>query len=46
MAVRAFFIGTKWSWRNVSARIPDRECIFMSDGTFNADGRVLTDGLK
>jgi hypothetical protein len=34
MAVRAFLIGTKWSWRNVSARIPDRECIFMSDGTF------------
>ncbi len=34
MDVRAFLIGTKWSWRNVSARVPDRECIFMADGTF------------
>ncbi|MDZ4405681.1 hypothetical protein [Prosthecobacter sp.] len=32
--VRAFLIGTKWSWRNVSAGVPDRECIFMDDGTF------------
>jgi hypothetical protein len=34
MEVRAFLIGTKWSWRNVSANVPDRECIFMADGTF------------
>ena len=34
MDVRAFLIGTKWSWRNVSAGVPDRECIFMADGTF------------
>lgn len=34
MDVRAFLIGTKWSWRNVSARVPDRECVFMADGTF------------
>lgn len=34
MAVRAFLIGSKWSWRNVSAGIPDRECLFMADGTF------------
>jgi hypothetical protein len=34
MDVRTFLIGTKWSWRNVSAGVPDRECIFMADGTF------------
>lgn len=34
MDVRAFLIGTKWTWRNVSAGVPDRECIFMADGTF------------
>lgn len=34
MALRTFLIGTKWSWRNVSAGVPDRECLFMADGTF------------
>lgn len=34
MEVKAFLIGTKWSWRNVSAGVPDRECVFMADGTF------------
>lgn len=34
MDVRTFLIGTKWSWRNVSAGVPDRECIFMEDDTF------------
>lgn len=34
MEVRAFLIGTKWSWRNVRAGVPDRECVFMADGTF------------
>ena len=34
MEVRAFLINTKWTWRNVSAGVPDRECIFMADGTF------------
>lgn len=27
-------ITNKWSWRNVSAGVPDRECVFMPDGTF------------
>jgi hypothetical protein len=27
-------LDTKWSWRNVSAGVPDRECVFMKDGTF------------
>lgn len=34
MSVLEFLIGTKWTWRNVSAGVPDRECIFMADGTF------------
>lgn len=34
MDVRAFLINTKWSWRNVRAGVPDRECVFMADGTF------------
>jgi len=34
MDVRAFLINTKWSWRNVKAGVPDRECVFMADGTF------------
>lgn len=34
MDVRAFLINTKWTWRNVKAGVPDRECIFMADGTF------------
>jgi hypothetical protein len=31
---RQLLLATKWSWRNVSAGVPDRECIFMADGTF------------
>ena len=27
-------LNTKWMWKNVSAGVPDRECIFMEDGTF------------
>lgn len=34
MDVRAFLINTKWTWRNVRAGVPDRECVFMADGTF------------
>ncbi len=34
MDVRTFLIGTKWSWRNVNAGVPERECVFMADGTF------------
>jgi len=34
MEVQAFLISTKWTWRNVKAGVPDRECIFMPDGTF------------
>ncbi|QIF02995.1 hypothetical protein [Roseimicrobium sp. ORNL1] len=31
---RQLLLTNKWSWRNVSAGIPDRECVFMPDGTF------------
>jgi hypothetical protein len=31
---RQLLLATKWSWRNVSANVPDRECVFMADGTF------------
>jgi len=31
---RQLLLATKWSWRNVSAGVPDRECVFMPDGTF------------
>lgn len=32
--LRNFLLTNKWSWRNVSAGVPDRECVFMADGTF------------
>ncbi|HYF34963.1 MAG TPA: hypothetical protein VD994_06695 [Prosthecobacter sp.] len=31
---RELLLNTKWTWRNVSAGVPDRECVFMKDGTF------------
>ena len=31
---RDLLLMNKWSWRNVSAGIPGRECVFMPDGTF------------
>ncbi len=31
---RQLLLATKWSWRNVSAGVPDRECVFMPDNTF------------
>jgi hypothetical protein len=32
--LRELLLANKWSWRNVSAGVPDRECVFMPDGTF------------
>jgi hypothetical protein len=32
--LRDLLLTNKWSWRNVSAGVPDRECVFMPDGTF------------
>ncbi len=31
---RDLLLTNKWSWRNVTAGVPDRECVFMPDGTF------------
>ena len=31
---RELLLHTKWTWKNVTAGIPDRECVFMADGTF------------
>ena len=31
---RNLLLTNKWSWRNVVAHVPDRECVFMPDGTF------------
>lgn len=31
---RQLLLSTKWMWKNVSANVPDRECVFMPDGTF------------
>lgn len=31
---RQLLLTTKWMWRNVSAGVPDRECVFMEDGSF------------
>lgn len=31
---RQLLLATKWMWRNVSAGVPDRECVFMPDGSF------------
>ena len=31
---RQLLLATKWSWRNVLADVPDRECVFMPDDTF------------
>ncbi len=31
---RDLLLTNKWSWRNLSAGVPDRECVFMPDGTF------------
>ena len=31
---RQLLLAHKWSWSNVSAGVPDRECVFMPDGTF------------
>jgi hypothetical protein len=32
--LRQLLLATKWSWRNVAADVPDRECVFMADGAF------------
>jgi hypothetical protein len=31
---RQLLLATKWIWKNEIAKAPDRECVFMADGTF------------
>jgi len=31
---RELLLHTKWTWKNVTAGVPDRECVFMPEGTF------------
>lgn len=43
---RQLLLATKWSWRNVSAGVPDRECVFMPDGTFRHPNFVAKFTIK
>ena len=46
---RQLLLTTKWSWINVSAGVPDRECVFMPDGTFrhpNFTARFMFKDIK
>lgn len=43
---RQLLLATKWSWRNVQAGVPDRECIFMDDGTFRHPNFVAKFKIK
>lgn len=43
---RQLLLATKWSWRNVSAGVPDRECIFMDDDTFRHPHFVAKFSIK
>ena len=43
---RQLLLTTKWTWRNVSAGVPDRECVFMPDGTFRHPNFVAKFTIK
>jgi len=43
---RQLLLATKWSWRNVQAGVPDRECVFMEDGTFRHPNFVAKFKIK
>ena len=43
---RQLLLTTKWSWINVSAGVPDRECVFMPDGTFRHPNFVAKFTIK
>ena len=43
---RQLLLATKWSWRNVSVDVPDRECVFMADGTFRHPHFVAQFSIK
>jgi hypothetical protein len=43
---RNLLLTTKWMWRNVTAGVPDRECVFMPDGTFRHPNFVAKFTIK
>jgi hypothetical protein len=43
---KQLLLATKWTWRNVSAGVPDRECVFMPDGTFRHPHFVAKFAIK
>lgn len=43
---KQLLLATKWSWRNVVAGVPDRECVFMPDGTFRHPNFVAKFTIK
>lgn len=43
---RQLLLTTKWSWINVVAGVPDRECVFMPDGTFRHPNFVAKFTIK
>lgn len=43
---RQLLLATKWSWRNVQAGVPDRECVFMEDGSFRHPNFVAKFKIK
>lgn len=43
---RQLLLACKWSWRNVQAGVPDRECVFMDDGTFRHPNFVAKFAIK
>lgn len=46
MDFREMLLASKWSWRNVKAGVPDRECVFMEDGTFRHPNFVAKFAIK
>jgi hypothetical protein len=44
--LRQLLLTTKWTWRNVVAGVPDRECVFMPDGTFRHPNFVAKFTIK
>lgn len=44
--LRQLLLTTKWTWRNVVAKVPDRECVFMPDGTFRHPNFVANFTIK
>jgi hypothetical protein len=44
--LRDLLLTNKWSWRNVSAGVPDRECVFMPDGTFRHPNFIAKYNIK